>query len=186
MNKVIKNVNLVAIIFILITINACTKENKDSLVSNDNISSIHELKWNPDEGYPFIVKDNPPFEYAVYQKDEKMLSEYIKSVLEEQEKILEEEQGYFILSFKEQFINYGFLTKINPYYHQYNPDIPDDPGNGNGIVCLSYREFNNFETAWAYAKEQAKAGYSVSLTFYKTGPGGTRPFWSVHVDDGLD
>jgi hypothetical protein len=147
--KVVKIFIVVAIATLISSsmFNACSKE--ESLDKDNNLYVQKQEKWNPGEDYPFIVKDNPPFEYAVYQEDAELLLSYIKSVLKNQKVIQGENLGYFILRFgvKDKFINYGFLAEsMYPYYHLYNPidpsvpDIPliNDPEEiENEVKCLA-------------------------------------------------
>jgi len=122
-----KRIRIIVFLLILFGINSCTK---DELSSKDNNFSIQkQQKFNPDEGYPFVLTEaDAPFQFAVYQQDEDILFSYIESILEEQDGM--ENPGYFILSLNSEgsLIYYGFITETSSYY---DPDIfidnPDDP-----------------------------------------------------------
>jgi hypothetical protein len=174
MSTIKKFVNVASICLILIIMNSCIKENlvsKDSKPSIDNNYSIQ--KWNPDEGYPFVLINNLPFEYAVYQKDKEELFVYIKFILKEQEVIPAEKSGYFILSFEDAFINYGFLTEATScYYHLYNPndpDIPfidDDPENdGNGDMCFARIRTKDEDRFSRWVERQTERGKRISISY---------------------
>jgi hypothetical protein len=52
----------------LTVVSSCTKENKDSLVSNSINTAMQ--KWNLDEGYSFVLpNDMQPYQYAVHIDD---------------------------------------------------------------------------------------------------------------------
>jgi hypothetical protein len=112
----------------LTVISSCTKENKDSLVSNSINTALQ--KWNPDEGYPFVLpNDMQPYQYAVYQEDLDNLLYYTISILKEEKE--GEKSGYFIFSsnnIADGLIYYGFIAESS---HYYDPNIfvdnPDDP-----------------------------------------------------------
>ena len=181
MRKLMKSVSLIAIVFMLFAVNSCTK---DSVMSNENNTVMH--KSDPEQ-YPFVLPEAmQPFQYAIYEDDEYLLFGYIQFRLENIEEGDEDESGYFILSLNADasLMYYGFITETSIYY---NPNIwvyPDDPSidpdsNDGGGMCFSHKRFNNFDSAWAYAKEQAKEGYEVSLRYYKK-----KGFWDVEVHDG--
>ena len=125
MSKIIKRVRFITIVLVLFGINSCTK---DDLSSNDNNFSIRkQQKFNPDDGYPFVLTEaEAPFQFAVYQEDLNDLLVYMGTTLEE----LGENSGYFILSLSADtaFVYYGFITETSSYY---NPEIfiddPEDP-----------------------------------------------------------
>ena len=173
MNKIIKRVRFIIIVLVLFGINSCTK---DDLSSNDNNFSIQkQQKFNPDDGYPFILTEvEAPFQFAVYQEDEEILFAYIESVLEEQDDT--ENPGYFILSLnsEESLFYYGFITETNSYYDPtwINPDVPVDTNQGSGGMCFGWivvdsHHSPNFNETQAWAHEKMAEGYVVSINYNK-------------------
>lgn len=162
MRKLTKSVSLIAIVFMLIGVNSCTK---DSVVSNDSKTTIH--KFNPDETYPFVLPATmQPFQYAVYEDDEDMLFEYIQSKLES------EENGYFILSYSfntdGSLINYGFITETSSYYDPNIWIIPSDTINSDdngGGMCFDSgkKEFKEKKAAREFAMGKAKTNHAITI-----------------------
>jgi hypothetical protein len=177
MSKLIKSTNIMAIVFMLIALNACTKEN---LVPNDT-NNIAIQKWNPDEDCLFVLPEAmQPYQYAIHQYDENHLFEHIRLKLESIEDA-GKEKGYFILSYNvaadNNLIYLGFITELSSYY---NPNIwifPDDStDNGDdgsnmcfGWVIVDALESDNFGEAQAWAHGKMKAGYTVCINKQKNG-----------------
>ncbi len=173
MNKLIKSVSLITIVFILIAANSCTK---DELISNDNNTAIKRQKWNPGENASFILPDNMlPFQYAVYRNNENILFQHIQLRLDAIENIGNGEgKGYFILSLSPDaaFVYYGFISETSRYYNPtiwIFPDDPIDPDNGgDGNMCFGWVSVgkhlsDNFEDTQAWAHEQMEKGYTVTI-----------------------
>ena len=184
MRKVIKSVGLIAMVFMFIAVNSCTK---DSSVSNNTATSIHKFNIDdlcPDGVYPFVLPDDmQPYQYAVYASDEDMLFEYIQSKLDNAEN--GDEKGYCILSFDSvnALFYYGFITETSIYYDPTIWIIPCDTinvDNGGGNVCTDtgYKHFDDRKAARAFAMEKAKDNHYVSIS-KDTEKGG----WLVHYTD---
>ena len=173
MSKIIKRIRIIVFLLILFGINSCTK---DELSSKDNNFSIQkQQKFNPDEGYPFVLTEaDAPFQFAVYQQDEDILFSYIESILEEQDGM--ENPGYFILSLNSEDAHfyYGFITETSSYYDPtwINPDVPIDTNEGGGGMCFGWiivgsHYSQDFNETQAWAHEQMDKGYTVSINYHK-------------------
>jgi hypothetical protein len=161
----------------LTVVSSCTKENKDSLVSNSINTAMQ--KWNLDEGYSFVLSnDMQPYQYAVHQEDLDNLLYYTISILKEEKE--GENSGYFIFSsnnIADDLIYYGFIAESS---HYYDPNIfvdnPDDPfiniddidENKYEILygCKPHKHIitRNENRAERWTARQVKNGYEVKVT----------------------
>lgn len=122
MQKITKSVNLIAIVFMLIVVNSCTKD--DLIVFNDD-----GTEWNTGTDYPYILPNAMnPYQYAVYQEDIGILFDYMHTVFNGYKE--GDERGYFILFSNDanHLIYCGYVSESSDYF---DPDIfidnPDDP-----------------------------------------------------------
>ena len=167
MKKLIKNMSLILIVFMLFAINSCTK---DGLISNEDNMAIQKANL---VDYPFVLPEvMQPFQYSVYEDDEDMLFEYIQLTLDSEEK------GYFIFSLNTDstLIHYGFISETSSYYDPnirvYTDSIASDTNNGGGM-CFAWepvkdKTFANLKDAQSWAHENGRAdGYCYSISYDK-------------------
>lgn len=164
MYKLIKNVSL--IVFILIVVSSCTKDN---VVSNDN--NLVTCAFNPTEDYPFVLPEAmQPYQFAIYEDDLSGLFDYMQTVFENYS---DGEEGYFSLSLNATggLIYYGFITGTSIYYDPSIWIVPDslfDPNDNGGYEYSETRyKTDDYKDAMAWAKKEVDAGYKVRVAYNK-------------------
>ena len=122
MYKLTKSISLIAVVFMLIAVNSCAKD--DIIVSNDD-----GTEWNTGTEYPYVLPETmQPYQYAVYQDDIGKLFDYMQLVFDSYKE--GDERGYFILSPNDAnaLIYCGYVTESSSHF---NPAIfiedPDNP-----------------------------------------------------------
>jgi hypothetical protein len=164
MYKLVKNVGLVAMIFMFLGMNSCTK---DSLVSNNDKTAIQ--KWNPDESF-VLPETMRPYQHAIYKEGLPCLFEYMESAFKSNQ--IGEKNGCFILSFniKKSLYYYGFIMEADVYYDPRTWIDPNDDNDDGGNTCFAMidsKTFDNFKDAQAWATEKMDKGYTTCINYDK-------------------
>jgi hypothetical protein len=176
--------NICSLFFIIaagIIFSSCNKD-ESVMVLENQMSSAKACKnsfFNPIPEYFVLPDDMLPYQYAIYEDDLPMLSEYMQSVFNNYEEGIEKEHFILSLDALKALYYYGYIVESNSYYDPNIVIYPDDNNGGGMCFTIISKTFDDFKSGWAYLMGQVKEGYQVLMTKdRKTGE------YIVSYDDG--